>query len=439
MTPRRALLFACCGLVLSLCVFRWATTGDQTGRVGAHLLLYGSAFACYLVALAVARGLPRRGLLVALAVAAAWRLALVPAAPLVSDDVYRYVWEGRIQLHGGNPYAWRDRPEAERWTGLRDEVYAGLNHADYTAVYPPLWQLAARAVVALHDSVAAMKLFLVLCELAAWAALLAALVRRGQPPERVLVLAWSPLALVEVAGSGHNEALGLLLLALALLALESGRVAAAAGAIGLGFAAKLLPGLVALAWLRRFRPWHAVLAALVAGVWALPFLGAGRGLVRSLAAYSRHWRFNESLFAPLAALAGHDAAVRAALAAVVALALVLAWRRCEPAGAGLGVVAAVLVLSPNVLPWYALWLLPLLVLRDSLPLLLFTGSVGLAYLVYPAYLAGGEWQVSVRLRGFEYGLPLAAALAGALAPRFYAAGQAGTGQAVQTGPEGSKQ
>ena len=56
----------------------------------------------------------------------------------------RYVWEGRIQLHGGNPYAWDDRPErAERWAPLRDEVCRGLNHPNYTAVYPPLWQMAA--------------------------------------------------------------------------------------------------------------------------------------------------------------------------------------------------------------------------------------------------------------------------------------------------------
>ena len=79
----------------------------------------------------------------ALLLALLWRIALVFTPPLLSSDVNRYVWEGRVQLHGGNPYAWSDRPSAPQWQGLRDSVYAGLNHPSYTAIYPPLWQMAA--------------------------------------------------------------------------------------------------------------------------------------------------------------------------------------------------------------------------------------------------------------------------------------------------------
>ena len=101
-----------------------------------------------------------------------------------------------------------------------------------------------------------MKLFLVACEAAALLAMARLLRLRGQPPDRLLLWAWSPLALVEIAGGGHNEALGLLFVALALLALQSGRPLLAALASALGFQAKFLPGLLAVAWLRRFRPWH---------------------------------------------------------------------------------------------------------------------------------------------------------------------------------------
>ena len=59
------------------------------------------------------------------ALALAWRAVLLAAPPLLSDDVYRYVWEGRIQGHGGNPYAWEDRPEAARWTPMRDDGLGG--------------------------------------------------------------------------------------------------------------------------------------------------------------------------------------------------------------------------------------------------------------------------------------------------------------------------
>lgn len=416
---------AAAGGVLSACVAVWAAGGDWTGRIGPHLALYGLAFAAYLVALHDASALSARGLRLALALALLWRSALCLAPPLLSDDVYRSVWEGRIQLQGGNPYAWRDRPDSARWTALRDEVWARMNHREYTAVYPPLWQLAAAGVAAVDDSVAAVKAFVVFCESLTLWALLALLRRRGLPAGRLLTLAWSPLALVEIAGGGHAEALGMLLMTLALLTLEQGRSTLSAVLAALGLQAKLLPGLVALAWARRYRARAVLAAGLVAGVLVLPYLGAGRGLFRSLAAYADYWRFNETLHAPLAALLGQRPAVAAAGLAAALVALVLARRRVEPAGAALAVVAVSLLLAPSVFPWYALWLLPLLTLRDAPAALLFTGTVGLAYLVYPDWRSGEAWQVGWSIRVLEY-LPCLLVALGGLAGR---AARAHTGRA----------
>jgi hypothetical protein len=393
--------------VLSACVAAWAGQGDQTGRVGAHLLLYGAAFAAYLVALHASRALSPRGLAWALGAAALWRVLLVSAPPLLSDDVNRSVWEGRIQAHGGNPYKWADRPVVERWIPLRDPVWEGVNHKDYSAVYPPLWQMAARGVVAISDSVVAMKAFVVLCEALMLAALLRLLARRGLPRERVLIAAWSPLALVEIAGSGHNEPLGMLLLVAALLALEAKRPLASAVAVALAFQSKLLPALLAWPWLRRYRPWHVLAGLIAAAALVVPYAGARQGVVRSLVGYAEYWRFNETLFAPLAAVLGQPAAVVVVLAALAMLGAVLAWRGVEPTAAALAMACAWLLLAPNVLPWYALWLVPLLALVDAPGALLFTGTIALAYLVYPGWRAGGVWQVGWSVRALEY-LPCAA-------------------------------
>jgi hypothetical protein len=334
---------------------------------------------------------------------------LVVASPLLSDDVNRYVWEGRIQLHGGNPYAWRDRPESDRWVSLRDAVWQGVNHKDYTAVYPSLWQMAARAVVFVRDGVTAMKLFVVACELAAMLVLARILLRRGLPRERLLILAWSPLALVEIAGSGHNEPFGMFLLTLALLALEAGRPLLSALAGALAFQAKLVPGLLMAAWVRRYRLSQVWAAGLLAALLVLPYASAGPGLSRSLWSYGQYWRFNETLFVPLEWLAGPLLAPRLAALMVLALALGLGAARVEPVAAGLATTVGLLLLSPSVLPWYALWLLPWLVLREAPGALLFTGTVGLAYLVYPDYRAGGPWQVGWPARALEYGPCLAVA------------------------------
>jgi len=399
----KAAVLALSGTVLSGCVVFWANSGDQTGRIVAHLVCFGLAFAAYLLALWSSRDLSRHWLALALGLSAVWRASLVVAPPLLSNDVNRSVWEGRVQVHGGNPYAWPDRPDAPKWVALRDDVWRGLNHPDYPAIYPPAWQLAVRAVAALDDSITAVKAFVALCEMLALVPLAYVLRRRGLPRGRLLVLAWSPLALVETAGSGHNEAFGTLCVVLALAALESGRPLASAVAAAVGMQAKFLPGLLAAAWARRYRPWHVAVAALVAAALVWPYRSAGRILWLSLTKYSEFWQFNETGFLVLERLTGsHTAAVRTGSALVVILALALAWRRAEPVAAAMAVVAATLLLSPNVLPWYALWFVPLLVVRDEPAALLYTGTASLAYLVYPAWQSGERWWIGGHVRVLEY-------------------------------------
>lgn len=391
--------------MLTTCAAFFARAGDATRAVAPHLVLYGLAFAAFLVALHAASRLPLagRGLGAALLLALGWRALLVPAPPLLSDDVYRYVWEGRVQRHGGNPYAWRDRPESERLAHLRDAGWERINHRDYTAIYPPLWQLAARATSAVHDSVTAFKVLLVGCEALSWLALLALLRARGQPGWRVLIAAWNPLALCEIAGSGHLEPAATLFLPLALLALARDRAGVAALALAAGALVKLLPGLVALAWLRRFRLVHVIAPLALAAVASGPFLDAGVGLVRSAQGYAAFWRFNESGFALLAVLVGDARAPQLAAALAVGLAALLAWREGEPARAALALVTAFLLLGPSALPWYALWLLPLLVVVEAPALLLFTGTIALGYFALPGWQSGSEWQLPWAWRLLEYG------------------------------------
>jgi hypothetical protein len=399
--PGRVVL--ACGLALSACVAYWASQGDQTWDVRLHLAVYAVAFAAYVIAARAAESLGGRALAAALLAAVAWRAVLVAAPPLLSDDVYRAVWEGRIQNHGGNPYEWMDRPEADRWISLRDGVWEGVNHKFYTAIYPPLWQLTARLVARASDTVWAMKAFLVGCELLCLPLLAHGLERRGLPPGRLLILAWSPLALVEVAGSGHNEPFGALFVLAGLVLIERGSGLGAAVAAALGAQAKLLPGLIALAWARRFRVWHVVVAAVVAAALVVPYASAGHGMVDSLTKFGRYWRFNETAFAVLAAVAPtYDLALGASTVLLALVAVSLGVAGVAPAPAALGVVAASLVLSPNVLPWYALWLVPLLVLRPEPGLLLFTGTVELAYLVYPVWLSGEQWHLGWDVRAVEY-------------------------------------
>jgi hypothetical protein len=147
------------------------------------------------------------------------------------------------------------------------------------------------------------------------------------------------------------------------------------------------------------------LAGAVAALLVWPYWGARKTLLLSLEKYAQFWQFNETLFAPLEAVLGHVGAVRVGAGACLAMALVLGWRRTEPARAGLLVTGAALLLGPNLLPWYALWLLPFLVLIEAPAALLFTGTVTLAYLVYPAWQSGERWALPWGVRLLEYGGP----------------------------------
>ena len=412
----RALVALLCGLALYV-----AAQGDWT-RETPRFLVYWLALALVYLAVLFSGGVFRSAtpdisspdLRWALAALASVRLVMACGEPLLSDDVYRSVWEGRVQRASGNPFAWADRPEALKWAALRDgHVYPRINHPDYAAIYPPAWQWAMRAVNMLSDSVTAVKLFAVFCEFLLWLSLGRLLELRGLNPAGVLIAAASPLAMIEIAGGGHNEAMGMALIAWTLVLLERKSRTGAAVSLALAVLSKLIPAILALPWLRRFRIRDFALMTLVAVLLSAPF--ADETALWSLRKYADYWRFNETFFALFAALGGsHRAGALISAVALVALGSWLARGDADIVRAGLGMSVALLLVMPNVLPWYALWPLVFLPVTERSSLaagaFAFTLTVPLAYLVYPGWLGGGAWYLPWTIRALEYGLPLLAAI-----------------------------
>ncbi len=155
---------------------------------------------------------PRRAALVlVVAIAAVLRLALVSGEPALSNDVYRYVWDGRVQAAGINPY--RYAPADPELAFLRDaEIYPRLNRIGVQTAYPPVAQGLFGGLYWLHgDSVPWTKLAIVLLDLVAIGLLAYLLARARRPPAWALVYAWHPLVVFELAGAGHVEGLAVLL------------------------------------------------------------------------------------------------------------------------------------------------------------------------------------------------------------------------------------
>ncbi len=301
------------------------------------------------------RGLPggRRGLLLLVAAAALIRAPLLLAPPTLSDDVHRYVVDGRLWSAGVN--AWRTPPAAV-------PLVAGtpVNHPHLATIYPPFAEMVFTALAAPGAGERAFRVCFALCDLATAAFLGLLLLRRGGGPWAAALFALHPLAALESAGSGHADALGLALLALAFERAAAGRrgasVLAFAAAAGVKPIALLAAPFLARAWGRK----RTAVAVILAGAQyaVLAWASHGAGAASGLGAYVANWRHNDLVFSGLLA-AGLSPGAARALAATLAGALVarLAAGRLPPWEGYAWAAAAWLMLSPVLHPWYALGLL----------------------------------------------------------------------------------
>lgn len=375
----------------------------------AFLALFGLAFAAYAVGLLRLGSLPEaRALALILVVAGACRLALLPASPTLSTDAYRYVWDARVSRAGVSPYA--HPPAAPELAPLREAaIYPRLNHPTWRTVYPPAAQAFFRAVhAAAPDSLLAMKVALGAAEIAALALLIALLCALDLPVARVAIYAWNPLVILEVWGSAHLDALAVAAVVGAVLAAVGGRANLAAAVLAAGTLVKLYPAALLPLLVRAGGPRVLVPFAGVMALGYVPFLAEGGQALGGLPRYLAEEYFNPGLVRSLVDLPGLP------LLAMAGWALAAAW---WPWPAGLvdrlvPLIGGLVLLGPNVFPWYTLWLVPFLAVRPSVWWIGFTGSVALAY----AFFLSEPWAIPVWARLLEI-VPLVLGVGWWLAPR----------------------
>jgi hypothetical protein len=350
---------------------------------------------------------------------------------LYDDDVWRYLWDGHVAAGGLDPYrsspreiehaAERGDPAAEKlladdpWWDVLDHV----GFPTYRTVYPPAAQLLFRGAHAVAPgSVALWKLLMALLDLGTCLLLVRILDLLERPREEVLLYAWNPLAIKELAGSGHADALMIFLVVLAVerLLASGGRhaapqiagLAAWAGAVAAKLGALVLAPLVVRR--TRARWWWAAPATLA--LLALPYLRGLPTLLDSLAVYGREWVANAGAWAAVRWVAEALGAARPEAwahgltkGALILLIGVLTWTVGGPEPRGDGpaenrrfvhaaflALAATVLLSPAVMPWYLLWALPVAVAAGYRSWWLLTGLSLLYYLVYTTHTEALWWR-----------------------------------------------
>jgi hypothetical protein len=388
--------------LLAYVALAWRSHGGTHVPVGLYLAAVAVAWLALVGALVASRRAPRFPLAAILGWGIAFRAVALSGQPLLEDDHYRYLWDGRMFALTGTPYATRpadhftDPTLSPRFARILDRV----NHPDLPTIYGPTSQLAfLGAYWIAPGSLLPLKVLLVLAE----AAVVVCILRLRAPPAGMLLWAWCPLAVQEIAFSAHPDALGVAPLLAALLLAR--RHPWAAGALcGVAAGARVLALVVAPFALAR-GGWRAgvAFAAALAMLYG-PFLLAAGGSDRAaLAVFLDDWEFNSLAFAPLRALLGSRGARLASalvLGGIVLWFLAAARRTGTALPRGDLLYGALFLLSPVVNPWYLLWLLAFVALRPTLwgaaalaavPLSYFHGGV-----VASASLAPYEHPVWVR-------------------------------------------
>jgi hypothetical protein len=350
---------------------------------------------------------PRRVIVIGLVLSALWHVPFLLTSPGSDDDIHRYVWDGRVQRLGYNPYI--VVPSDPALSGLHTPETRTLNNPDLPSPYPAGAQLFFRAVTAIHESVFALKVAFVVCDWAIVLILLDGLHRSGQGAHWVLAYAWNPLLPTEVAGSGHVDIVGVLLLLVSFAALGRRWRTVAALAFGLAVAVKFLPIVLLPLYWRRVRMRDAALAAAVVGLLYVPFFNHGRIPIGSLGTYVQSFRFNDPVFATLERVVAPQLVVGVA---VLVGFLTAIWLRRKSVAWSLDAcawpMAASLLCAPVVYPWYLLWLLPFLRSASTVPIIIWTVSIIPAYYVWHLRALGRPWLVPGWIMLLEYGSVAAA-------------------------------
>ncbi|HEV2521295.1 MAG TPA: hypothetical protein VGT24_02845 [Candidatus Acidoferrales bacterium] len=383
------------------------TMCSRNFRVGepSFLIPLGVAGVAYLLAireLFSAPEFPKRVILFGLALSALWHFQFLRMPPGLDDDIHRYLWDGRVQRLGYNPYI--VVPSDPALAGLHTPETRTVNNPEVPSPYPAGAQLFFRAVTSIHESVFALKTAFVVCDFAIVFVLLDVLRRTRQGEHWVLAYAWHPLLAIEVAGSGHVDILGVLLLLVSAASLLRRWRAVAAISFGLAVAVKLLPIVLLPLYWKRVRMRDGALAGIVLGLLYVPFLNHGRIPIGSLGTYVQRFRFNDPVFAMLERVTAPQ--VAAGLAVLVGF-LTAIWMRIKFVGGSADAfawpMAASLLCAPVVYPWYLLWLVPFIRSTSIAPIMIWTLSIIPTYYVWHLRTVGRPWLVPGLIILLEYG------------------------------------
>jgi hypothetical protein len=352
-------------------------------------------------------GPPRSASSVLVFAALAVRLSFLLADPIGSDDAYRYLWDGRVQAAGINPY--RFAPDAPQLQHLQSAALPSkVNHPHMKSLYFPLTQWFFFVAYSLSgEAIWGFKLILFLAESATLFALSLLVRRLSLGPHLVLLYALCPLPVFQFAVDAHLDALGLPFLAFGVLLYLNGKSTAALILLGLSAAVKpvslvLLP----LFFLNESGVRRRLLVLVVpAGILVLHFVPYffSADPFEAFMQFARHWTFNGAVFETLNLYLHDNQRARLVSGIILGIALLLMYLRSRDFVQRVYYsVLLLLLFSPVVHPWYVAWLAVLLPIAGRWSGIVLAATTSFASLTVLTFIQTGLWEQSALVLVLEY-------------------------------------
>jgi len=355
------------GGVSSVCYGALCYFSRQTVQIDVVLFLvllafcWGALLFCYWVWRREEGRFPLRAILFW---AVVFRLIGLVGEPILEDDYYRYLWDGRVFATTGNPYGVSPESyfDAEN-TSLRfQSILDRINHPQLPTIYAPFCEYAFLFSYWFSPgSLLGLKLLLLMADLLTLFLLLKLVSGRN-----ILFYAWCPLLIVEVSFTGHIDAFGILFLTLALFSYRREQFFATAGALGVGVASRIFTLFFMPFLFRRMRLVHWIACVVTLLLFYLPLIEGG-GPLPVVGVFLNRWEFNSSLYFLFTfVLSPQSARLVCGVLLLISYAVLFVYARRKISADGWIrgdlVFGLFLLFSPVVNPWYTLWLLPFVVL-----------------------------------------------------------------------------
>jgi len=321
----------------------------------------------------------------------------------ISNDVFRYVWEGYIQNLGFNPYSYPPNHSAlaEIAQGKLHPVWQQINHPELSAAYPPFTLLIFRGLACVNPSPLFFKVAMIGFDIGVMIILMLIINDMYMPPSRLLLYAVNPLVILFIAGEGHVDIIQVFFLCLALyLILCKNYEITGFVSLGLAILAKYF-ALVALPFLVNAENRWKSIAVFFPFLLYIPFMDAGTNLFTSLGLFAAEFHYNDSVAVLLRYLLGDQAH----LISLPIILLCLVWVYLIVQNQLRSIYVATgcfLLFFPTLHPWYLVLIVPFLVFYPSKAWMYLTAAVVFTFPVMAAEFETGIFQELFWAKIFEY-------------------------------------